>query len=87
VTHALQWNCAANTVRVTTVEEMLADNRAAYRENRQPEFVPLLIASRDECVFTAENVKQTLVQREVERSGRAVDKEMAKWTRGPGIKL
>ena len=30
MTHALQWNCAANTVRVTTVEEMLAANRAAY---------------------------------------------------------
>jgi hypothetical protein len=68
VTHVLLWSQRQNALHIETVEQMLSANRAAYRESRPMDYVPLWLGTREQCEGTANNLQGTLAERAITRA-------------------
>jgi hypothetical protein len=76
-THALLWSQRANAVRVVSVKTMLAENMAAYRENRTHDCIVTLVGPREQCDRTARNLRGTLDSRQAASHAPLRDREAA----------
>lgn len=63
MTHVLLWSQRQNALHIEEVQEMLAKNREAYRENRPTDYVPVWMGSLEQCQSTANNLHGTLASR------------------------
>jgi hypothetical protein len=62
-THVLLWSQRQNALHIEETELMLSSNRAAYRENRSMDYVPLWFGTLAQCQTTALNLHGTMSKR------------------------
>lgn len=59
----LLWSQRQGLLHIETLEAMLASHAAAYREDRDLQYIPLLIGDRDVIDMAADVIRPTLAQR------------------------
>lgn len=67
----LLWSKSQNAIHVESLEDMLSSNRAAYKENRATDYVPLYVGERALIDSAAGFCHATLVGREFSEEVRA----------------
>lgn len=67
----LLWSKSQNAVHIEPLETMLSSNRAAYKDNRATDYVPLYIGERGLIDSAAGFCHATLVGREFSEEARA----------------
>lgn len=60
---ALMWSQAKNDLRIEPLEHVLSCNRDAYRDNRQPEYVPIYVGERGHIAAAVGFCHATIAER------------------------
>lgn len=67
MSYVLLWSQSQNVLHVEPLADMLSSNREAYAENRECDFVPLVIGTEADVRRAADACRNTLHQREERR--------------------
>ncbi len=59
----LLWSQRQGLLHIETLEQMFQNHGAAYRENRDLQYIPLLIGDRDVIDAAADVIRPTLAER------------------------
>lgn len=59
----LLWSQRQGLLHIETLEQMFQSHSAAYRENRDLQYIPLLIGDRDVIDAAADVIRPTLAER------------------------
>lgn len=65
--YVLLWSQRQNSLHVEPLENLLENNRRAYRDNVSTDYQVLLMGSREDVDATAENLRPTLKARTADR--------------------
>lgn len=68
ITHVLLWSRSQSALHIEPLDQMLRSNRRAYISNQGTDYVPIHLGSDDECHKASEIARQTMSDRQRDRS-------------------
>lgn len=66
--YALLWSQSQCALHIEPIEDMLAENRQAFADDRRMDYVPIAFGSQEHCSEVAEQVRPTLRERQERKS-------------------
>lgn len=57
-TWAVLWSQSTNSMHIAPLEDVIAGNRAMYVSNESPQYVPLFIGGKVECMAEHKRIRE-----------------------------